>query len=61
MQLQLTWTPEGIVEKVGALLQVDDIQTDLDLHRFKELVEANGVETGAWRGEVDRAPDSTGR
>lgn len=59
--LQLTWTPTGIVEKVGALLQVDDIQIDHDLKKFKELVENNGFETGAWRGDVDRAPDATGR
>lgn len=59
--LQLTWTPTGIVEKVGHLLQVDDIQIDRDLKKFTELVESNGFETGAWRGDVDRAPDSTGR
>ena len=61
ISLQLTWTPEGIVEKVGALLQVDDIQVDRDLKKFKELIESNGFETGAWRGDVDRAPDATGR
>ena len=59
--LQLTWEPQGAVENIGALLQVDDIQIDRDLHRFKELIEQNGFETGAWRGEVDRAPDATGR
>ena len=59
--LQLDWEPQGVVEKVGALLQVDDIQIDRDLHRFKELMEENGFETGAWRGDVDRAPDATGR
>ena len=59
--LQLDWEPQGVVEKVGALLQVDDIQIDRDLNRFKELMEENGFETGAWRGDVDRAPDATGR
>ncbi len=59
--LQLTWTPQGIVEKAGALLQVDDIQIDRDLKKFKELIETNGFETGAWRGDIDRAADSTGR
>jgi uncharacterized membrane protein len=61
VSVQLDWKPEGLVEKVGALLQVDDIQIDRDLHRFKELIESNGFETGAWRGTVDRAPDATGR
>lgn len=59
--LQLDWEPQGVVEKVGALLQVDDIQIDRDLNRFKELMEENGFESGAWRGDVDRAPDATGR
>ncbi|MFD3446261.1 SRPBCC family protein [Microbacteriaceae bacterium 4G12] len=61
VSVQLDWKPEGIVEKVGALLQVDDIQIDRDLHRFKELIESNGFETGAWRGTVEREPDATGR
>jgi uncharacterized membrane protein len=61
ISVQLDWKPEGVVEKVGALLQVDDIQIDRDLHRFKELIEANGFETGAWRGTIDREPDATGR
>jgi uncharacterized membrane protein len=59
--LQLTWTPQGIVEKAGALLQVDDIQIDRDLKNFKELIESSGFESGAWRGDIDRAPDATGR
>ena len=61
VSVQLDWKPEGIVEKVGALLQVDDIQIDRDLHRFKELIESNGFETGAWRGTAEREPDATGR
>jgi len=61
VSVQLDWKPEGLVEKVGALLQIDDIQIDRDLHRFKELIEANGFETGAWRGTVEREPDATGR
>ncbi|WP_108250153.1 SRPBCC family protein [Planctomonas deserti] len=61
VSVQLDWKPDGIVEKVGALLQVDDIQIDRDLHRFKELIESNGFETGAWRGTVEREPDATGR
>lgn len=59
--LQLDWEPEGFVETAGALLQIDDMQVASDLKKFKELIEAQGVETGAWRGDVDRAPDATGR
>lgn len=59
--LQLEWEPEGFVEKTGAVIQADDIQIDRDLRAFKDLIESNGFETGAWRGEVDRDPDATGR
>jgi uncharacterized membrane protein len=57
--VQLDWQPESFVEKVGAVLQVDDIQIGRDLDRFKEYVEKNGAGEG-WRGDVDREPDSTG-
>ena len=59
--LQLDWDPDGFVENVGALLQFDDIQVGHDLDKFKDLIEAQGTESGGWRGDVDRAPDSTGR
>jgi uncharacterized membrane protein len=59
--VQMDWKPKDLVEKAGALLQVDDIQVGKDLKKFKELIESQGVEDGAWRGDVDRAPDATGR
>jgi uncharacterized membrane protein len=59
--LQVDWKPEGFVETVGAVLQIDDLQVSRDLQRFKEIIEAQGFESGAWRGDVDRAPDATGR
>ena len=59
--LQLTWEPKGAIERIGSLLQIDDIQIDRDLRSFKDLIEHNGFESGAWRGDVDRAPDATGR
>ena len=59
--LQLDWEPEGFVENVGAALQIDDLQIARDLKRFKEIIEARGGETGAWRGDIDREPDATGR
>lgn len=61
ISVQLDWQPEGFVEHAGALLQVDDIAIDRDLAKFKDLIEASGFETGAWRGTVDRAADATGR
>jgi uncharacterized membrane protein len=61
INVQIDWKPKDLLEKVGSLLQVDDIQIGGDLKRFKELIESQGVEDGAWRGDVDRAPDATGR
>jgi len=59
--VQMDWEPEGFVEKAGAMLQVDDMQVGNDLKRFKELIESQGFESGAWRGDVGREPDATGR
>jgi uncharacterized membrane protein len=61
INVQIDWKPKDLLEKAGALLQIDDIQIGGDLKRFKELIEKQGVEDGAWRGDVDRAPDATGR
>ncbi|WP_251151419.1 SRPBCC family protein [Cellulosimicrobium sp. Marseille-Q4280] len=50
--VQLDWSPEGVVEKAGDLLQLDERRVKGDLARFKEFIESRGVETGAWRGDV---------
>jgi uncharacterized membrane protein len=50
--VQLDWQPEGIVEKVGAVVGVDDHQVKADLGRFKDFIENRSQETGAWRGDV---------
>ncbi|PJJ72572.1 polyketide cyclase/dehydrase/lipid transport protein [Diaminobutyricimonas aerilata] len=59
--VQLDWKPQGVLEQAGALLQVDDVQIGNDLKKFKKLIESQGFETGAWRGDVDRETDATGR
>ena len=50
--VQLDWSPEGVVEKAGDLLQLDERRVKGDHARFKEFIESRGVETGAWRGDV---------
>lgn len=50
--LRLDFEPEGIVEKAGDVLQVVDRRVKGDLERFKEFIEARGVETGEWRGDI---------
>jgi uncharacterized membrane protein len=55
--VQLDWEAEGLVEKAGALVGVDDHQVKADLERFKSYIEDRGRETGAWRGDVS-APNT---
>ena len=52
--VQLDWQPDGIVEKAGAVVGIDDHQVSSDLDKFKSFIESRGSETGAWRGEVPR-------
>ena len=52
LMVQIDWETESLVEKLGAVVGVDDAQVKGDLKRFKEFIEARGVETGAWRGDV---------
>jgi hypothetical protein len=43
-----------LVEKAGDALGLVKRRVKGDLQRFKEVVESRGVESGAWRGEVDQ-------
>ncbi len=54
VMVQIDWEPEGLVEKAGSALNVDDRQVKADTKRFKEFIEKRGGETGAWRGDVPR-------
>ena len=54
VMVQLDWEPEGLAERAGAAAGADDRRVAADLQRFKALVERRGVESGAWRGEVDQ-------
>jgi uncharacterized membrane protein len=53
VMVQLDWAPEGLVEKVGAAVGVDDRQVTSDLKRFKKLVETDPT-AGGWTGDVAR-------
>jgi hemerythrin superfamily protein/carbon monoxide dehydrogenase subunit G len=55
--LSLEYEPEGVVEKVGDVLNIVERQAVGDLERFKSFIESRGTETGAWRGEVTGEPD----
>lgn len=50
--VQLDWEPEGLKEKLGAAIGIDDHAVRKDLANFKDFIESRGGETGAWRGDV---------
>jgi uncharacterized membrane protein len=52
--VQIDWEPEGFVEKAGAALGAGKHAVKKDLENFKEFIESQGVETGAWRGDVQK-------
>ncbi|GAA1818459.1 SRPBCC family protein [Planosporangium flavigriseum] len=51
---QMEIDPDGFVEKVGDKAGIVDMRVKGDMKRFREYIESRGVETGAWRGDVDR-------
>ncbi|HZY18124.1 MAG TPA: SRPBCC family protein [Ramlibacter sp.] len=52
VMLQMDYEPETLTEQVGDAVGGVKLTAKGNLKRFKELVEARGTETGAWRGEV---------
>ncbi len=58
IMVQMDYDPEGIVETVGDKLGFAKRRLTGDLQRFKELIESRGVESGAWRGEVENVSDA---
>ncbi len=57
VSLQLEYTPSGFIESIGDALGFVSRQIEGDLERFKEFIERQGVESGAWRGTIE-APKS---
>ena len=52
VHLLMEYDPKGFVESVGDALGMVSGRVEGDLKRFKEFIEARGVETGAWRGKI---------
>lgn len=50
--VQLDWEAEGFLEKVGAVLGVDDRAIKKDLQNFKEFIEEPANQGTGWRGNV---------
>ena len=55
VMLQLEFEPEGVVEQAGDKLGIVKGRTKADLKRFKEFIESQGRESGAWRGDVQQS------
>ncbi|HZE66153.1 MAG TPA: SRPBCC family protein [Sporichthyaceae bacterium] len=51
---QIDWQPEGLKEKAGAAIGMDDHRVKADLKKFKSFIEQRGHAEGAWRGDVPR-------
>lgn len=52
IMLQMEYEPEGAVESIGDALGMVRMEARNNLQRFKEMIEARGEETGAWRGTI---------
>ncbi|WP_131741790.1 SRPBCC family protein [Actinomadura roseirufa] len=51
---QMDLDPEGLVEKAADKSGALSRRVKGDLQRFKAFIESRGVQTGGWRGQVDR-------
>lgn len=60
VNVQMEYGPETLVEKTGAALGILSGKVKADLGRFKDFIESEGRETGGWRGNVSRPPQSNG-
>jgi uncharacterized membrane protein len=52
IELHMDYDPEGFKETAASVLGAVERRVDGDLKRFKEFIEARGVPTGEWRGEI---------
>ena len=52
VMLTIVYNPEGLVENFGDTFGFVERRVADDLKRFKDLIEARGHASGAWRGEI---------
>jgi uncharacterized membrane protein len=53
IRLEMSYVPEGLLEQAGSAVGLDARRIRGDLQRFKEQIEQQGAESGAWRGEIE--------
>lgn len=51
---------DGFEQVLGDVLGLTEQRVASEMHGFKELLEARGEETGAWRGEIPSKDDARG-
>ena len=52
IRLHIDYDTKGIVETIGDEMGTVSTRVTEDLKRFKSFIEAQGKETGAWRGKI---------
>jgi uncharacterized membrane protein len=52
--LKMSYAPEGPTEKLGDALGAVRMEARSNLQRFKDMIEARGKESGAWRGQISQ-------
>lgn len=58
VMLQMEYEPEGFLESVGDAIGMMSRRVEGDLDRFKDMIESQHQESGAWRGEIPGDGDS---
>jgi uncharacterized membrane protein len=53
--LEMSYTPTDPIEQVGDALGAVRSEAQANLKKFKQIIEARGTETGAWRGTIEGA------
>lgn len=53
LNVVMEYEPEGLVEKIGSALSVDEGVVKADLGRFKDLIEERRTPTGEWEGRIE--------
>jgi uncharacterized membrane protein len=52
VRLHMSYTRDGVTEKVGSAAGLDARRVRGDLERFRDLIEERQAASGAWRGEI---------
>jgi uncharacterized membrane protein len=59
IRLNMSYRPDTVTETVGSAVGLDERRVRGDLERFRELIEAQQVESGAWRGTIKEGQERT--